>query len=334
MAPKKRANGLPPYVYKRKYGYQMRVYAGKGNKMSAVTLCPADAPISEVWRCYEKHIKHTVKNLSWLMTEYRKSKEFASKAATTQKYQTEMAKRICDYTMKNGKQFGSAELKMITPGGMRQYLDARDRDKSPKAGNREVALISVAWNWALERDLIDRPNPCSVVRKNKEEPRTRYVTDKEYAVAYELAARYPYLQPAMEMAYLCRMRRIEVLNAKRSQILDQGFDTLRTKGSRSAITLWSDRLRAAVNYNAGEVKSVYIIHDKNGQKITEEAFKSAWTRLKKLMVEAGIEAFNYHDLKAMGVSNATGDKLAASGHKDPRMLATYDRKKHLVEPTR
>lgn len=334
MAPKKRANGLPPYVYKRKYGYQMRVYAGKGNKMSAVTLCPADAPISEVWRCYESHIKHTVKNLSWLFAEYKKSKEFLSKAATTQKYQTEMAKRICDYTMKNGKQFGSAELKMITPGGMRQYLDARDRDKSPKAGNREVALISVAWNWALERDLIDKPNPCSVVRKNKEESRTRYVTDAEYAVAYELAARYPYLQPAMEMAYLCRMRRIEVLNAKRSQILEQGFDTLRTKGSRSAITLWSDRLRAAVNYNAGDVKSMYIIHDKNGQKITEEAFKSAWTRLKKLLVDKGIEVFNYHDIKAKAVSDFDGDKLKASGHVDAKMLKVYDRKKHEIESTR
>lgn len=334
MAPKKRANGLPPYVYKRKSGYQMRVYAGKNNPMAAVTLCPADAPISEVWRCYEKQIKHTVKNLSWLMTEYKKSKEFAKKAVRTQKYQTDMARRICDYAMKNGKLFGVAELKMITPGSLRQYLDSRDRDNSPKAGNREIALISVAWNWALERDLIDKPNPCSVVKKNKEEPCKRYVTDHEYDVGYSLAKRYPYLQPAMELAYLCRMRRIEVLTAMRPQILEQGLDTLRAKGSRSAITLWSERLRAAVNYKAGDVNSMYIIHDKNGQPITEEAFKSAWTRLKKLMKETGIKPYNYHDLKAKGVSDFEGDKLKASGHKDAKMLAIYDRKKHEIESTR
>lgn len=334
MAPKKRTNGLPPYVYKRKTGYQMRIYAGKGNPMRAVDLCPADAPISEVWRCYEKHIKHTVKNLSWLLTEYQKSKAFMAKAASTQKYHSEMAKRVCEYAMRNGRQFGAAELKMITAGSMRQYLDARERDKAPTAGNREVALISVAWNWALERDLVDKPNPCAIVKRNKESPRTRYVTDNEYAVAYSLAARYPYLQPAMELAYLCRMRRIEILNAKRSQILDNGFDTLRTKGSRDAITLWSDRLRNAINYDGGTVKSMYIIHDKNGQRINDEAFKTAWTRLKKLMVEAKIEAFNFHDLKAKGVSDFEGDKLSASGHKDGKMLKVYDRKKHEIESTR
>lgn len=333
MVPKKRSNGLPLYVTKRKSGYQLRIYAGKGQPMKAVTLCPADSPISEVWRCYEKQIKHTVKNLSWLLSEYKKSSAFMKKADTTQAYQSDMAKRICEYSMKSGKQFGAAELAVITPGSIRQYLDARERDESPVAGNHEVSLISVAWNWALERDLVKQPNPCSVVKRNREASRTRYVTEKEYKIAYELAGRYPYLQPAMEMAYLCRMRRIEILNAKRSQILENGFDTLRTKGSRDAITLWSDRLRKAVNYDGGDVKSVYIIHDKNGQRITDEAFKSAWTRLKKLMVEAKIEAFNFHDLKAAGVSRAKGDKLEASGHRDAKMLRVYDRKKLTVDAT-
>ena len=334
MAPKKRANGLPPYVYKRKSGFELRIYTGAKTPMRAVKLCPADAPISEVWRCYEEHVKHTVKNLSWLFSEYKLSKIFTQKADSPQKYQADMITRICNYTMKSGKLFGSAELSRITPGAIRQYLDARERDGSPTAGNREVSLISVAWNWALERDLIQKANPCSVVRRNKEEPRTRYVTYEEYAAAYVLASRYRYLQPAMELAYLCRMRRIEVLNAKRSQILEHGFDTLRAKGSRSAITLWSDRLRDAVNYQAGDVKSMYIVHDTNGQKITEAAFKSAWTRLKIMMEGAGIEPFNYHDLKSKGVSDFEGDKLKASGHRDAKMLKVYDRKKHEIESTR
>ncbi len=49
---------------------------------------------------------------------------------------------------------------------------------------------------------------------------------------------------------------------------------------------------------------------------------------------AGIEPFNYHDLKAKGISDTTGDKQAAGGHRTPAMVSLYDRKKPEVEPTR
>jgi integrase len=129
------------------------------------------------------------------------------------------------------------------------------------------------------------------------------------------------------------MRKEEVLSSTRKQILDEGFDTLRMKGSRDAITLWSKRLEQAVNYKAGVIKSIYIIHDRKGQQITKTAFASVWTRLKKKMIKAGIEPFNFHDLKAAGVSDFKGDKLKASGHRDEKMLKVYDRKKLIVEAT-
>lgn len=234
--------------------------------------------------------------------------------------------------MKNGHTFGRVRLNSITPGALRKYLDARREDGAPVSGNREVALISVAWNWAKERDYIFLLNPCSDVKPNKEKPRDRYVTDQEYDAVYAMAPFY--LKPAMELAYLCRMRRTEILTAQKSQILDEGFDTLRIKGSKDAVTRWSERLKQAVDYKAGKVGSIYIIHDKKGQKITTECFKSAWTRLKKKMKQEGIEPFNFHDLKAKGVSDFEGDKLAASGHKDPKMMAVYDRKKIVTDSTR
>lgn len=50
--------------------------------------------------------------------------------------------------------------------------------------------------------------------------------------------------------------------------------------------------------------------------------------------KAGIAPFNFHDLKAAGVSDYDGDKLAASGHKDAKMLKVYDRKKIEVDATK
>jgi integrase len=290
--------------------------------------------MSEIWKAYEAQIKDTVQSLAWLLRNYQNSEQFKLKALSTRKMQDAQIHRIIQYKTKNGKRFGSVLIKSITPGVMRKYLDARKRDGSPTAGNRESALISTAWNWSLERDMIKEPNPCAVVKRNPEKARTRYVTDQEYQIAYKLAQRYPYLQPMMEMAYLCRMRRTEIINATRAQILNEGFDTLRTKGSKDALTLWSNRLKAAANYKAGNVNSIYIIHDNKGQRITDSAAKSAWTRLKKMMKQAGIEPFNFHDLKSKGVSDFEGDKLKASGHKDPKMLNVYDRKKMKIEATK
>jgi len=332
MPPKKRSDGLPPYVYRGKSAYELRIYIGKNAPRKCIKLCALDAPLSEIWRSYEAQTKEQIKTLRWLLREFEGSEQYKSAAQSTQQYRSDMIGRVLKYQRTNGKDFGGVDIKHITPGVIRKYLDARERDKSAVAGNREVALISVAWNWAAERDMLTAANPTLAVRRNKEAPRDRYVTDDEYEKAYQLASAY--LKPAMELAYLCRMRQAEILNATRAQILDEGFDTLRIKGSRDAITNWSDRLRAAVNWDSGNIKSLYIIHDSKGQQIKQSAFKTAWRRLKPIMKKAGIEPFNFHDLKAKGVSDFEGDKLSASGHKDPKMLRVYDRKKHSVDSTR
>ena len=43
--------------------------------------------------------------------------------------------------------------------------------------------------------------------------------------------------------------------------------------------------------------------------------------------------FSFHDLKAKGVSDFTGDKKKASGHKSQRMVDIYDRKRIEIEAT-
>ena len=330
--PKKRTNGLPPYVYRGRSAYDLHIYSGKGVARKVIRLCDLNTPMSEIWRAYELHHHRTIKTLSWLFSEYKKSSQFNDNASSTIKNQLQMINRIIDYPRGRSEVLGTAELNNITSGVLRKYLDKR-AEKSPVSGNREISLISTAWNWALERDMLTTKNPCTVLKRNKESARTRYVTEEEYQAVYVLATN-PYLRPAMELAYLCRMRRCEILSSTKKQILTMGFDTLRAKESNDAITLWSPRLRKAVNYCSGNVKSMYILSDKKGQPIKEDAFKSAWTRLKKKMILAGIEPFNFHDLKAAGVSDTDGNKQDASGHKDPKMVATYDRKKKEVPPTR
>ena len=54
----------------------------------------------------------------------------------------------------------------------------------------------------------------------------------------------------------------------------------------------------------------------------------------KSAVEEGLqERFTLHDLKRKGVSDFQRDKLAASGHRSPKMLQIYDVLPATVAPT-
>ena len=144
-------------------------------------------------------------------------------------------------------------------------------------------MLSAAWRWARERDYVKQENPALQVRRNPEKARDRYVTDQEYDLVYELAGSPHYLRPAMELAYLCRMRRGEVLGALRSDIRDDGFMVRRTKGSRDMLTAWTPRLRDAVAAGLNsprDIEGVFIIQDKRGLPINSNTFWSARGNLK------------------------------------------------------
>lgn len=113
---------------------------------------------------------------------------------------------------------------------------------------------------------------------------------------------------------------------------------MRSKGSKEQVIKWTPRLRNAVaraEKLPSTIGTMYLIHDKRGQKIRAEAFSSAWQRvMKKATEEEGIKSFTFHDLKRRGVSDAEGDKLQASGHKSASMLAVYDVSVPEVQPTK
>jgi len=146
----------------------------------------------------------------------------------------------------------------------------------------------------------------------------------------------------MELAYLMRLRQIEVRTLTRPDCTKyvDGVHARRRKGSREQIVEWSERLRAAVTPALpSSVGSVYVLHDRRGQPITKSAFDSAWNALISECVAEGdiLERFRFHDLKAKGVSDFPGgpaDRQQAAGHKTPQVAAVYDRKIHRIKPTK
>lgn len=333
---------LPKYVYLAKGRYVYRPYRD-GKIRGEILLCPGDSPISKVWQAYEAAIaEHDVKrSLSWLFAEYFKSDLFRSKAVRTRKDYESYAKRILGAKLRNGSLFGEVEIDRLTPGVIRKFMDSRP---AKVTANRELAFMSAVFSWAYERDMV-KLNPCKGVSRNVEKPREVYVLDDDYLLVYQLAGkRYRYLQPIMELAYLCRLRLAEVLDLTKANIKPNGLLIVRRKNSRGNITTWTPRLRAAVDQALALPRKIAQLHDdkhhlipsRDGGRLRESTVQTAWQRLIKEALESGLEQrFTCHDLKAKGITDTErADKLAASGHRDPRMLNVYDRLPPLVKPSK
>ena len=76
--------------------------------------------------------------------------------------------------------FGKMARGRITPIHIRKYMDMRGAG-SKTGANREHAFMSTVFSWGIERKPDITDNPCKQVKKFAEKPRTRYITDDEYA---------------------------------------------------------------------------------------------------------------------------------------------------------
>jgi integrase len=335
-------NRLPPYVYLAKGRYVFRHYQD-GKLGKEVVLCKAGAALSDVWKAYEAvQADAPRRTLAWIIDQYLGSADYKRLALSTQKDYQKYRRHLCEAKLRNGSEFGQVALDSITPGVLRKYMDKRS-EKAVVQANRELAFLSAVFSWARERDIV-KTNPAQGVRRNIEKPRDVYVTDDDYLRVYRLAGeRYPYLQPLMELAYLCRMRLAEVLDLTRANLRPEGLHVVRRKGSRDNITLWTPRLRAAVDLALAQPRACvhlddrrnYLLPGRDGGRLKETTVQTAWHRLIREALERGLaQRFTIHDLKAKGVTDTDrADQLAASGHKSQRMLNVYDRLPQPVKPS-
>lgn len=329
-------NWLPPRVYRGRASYEFHPKGGGSIILGAI---PKDGNETEsvkawVWAEYAKAKENPVSktDVSALIDAFHKSPQFAELAASTQRDYIQCSKRI-------GRVFGHMQPDNIKPPHIRQFMDAMREKGILAQTNRHHSYLSRLFSWGIERAWC-LENPAKQVRKFKEMARDRYVEDWEYDITLKVAreSSYPYVAPMMEHAYMCRARTIELLRLTEADIRQEGIYLRRRKGSISEITGWTDRLRAAV----AEARSLFpysvtlttrpLFHNKNGLPIPAESFKTAWNRVMKDALKAGLkERFTFHDLKAKGV---TDHETKASGHKTKKMQAVYDRKPSVTPATK
>ena len=123
--------------------------------------------------------------------------------------------------------FGPATWDQVGMVQLKGYLKKRT---AKTQGNRELAVLSIVWNYARGEGLTKLPWPAAGMEKskwkNKETPRTSEVTDALFAAVYMKAS--PSLRDAMDLASATGLR----LTDCRTMQVTSG-DLLRIRSSKT-----------------------------------------------------------------------------------------------------
>lgn len=229
--------------------------------------------------------------------------------------------------------FGEMPCTGVEAKHVAAYLDART---AKTRGNREVALLSHAFNKAILWGIC-KYNPCSVPgMRNREAPRDRYVTDEELAAFRALCPEW--MKIYIDLKGLTGLRQQDLLALQWSDITEEGITVCPIK------TQTSTRKRILIAMTP-ELDSLLASLPKSGkhcfttrlkQSYTSSGFQSIWKRLMTKFIVVGGVRFHEHDLRGK-VATDMNDPIAAQkllGHKDMSMTEDYikARQTEVVQP--
>lgn len=243
-----------------------------------------------------------------------------------------------------------APLEAVRPVHISQYLDWRK--SAPVRANREIAWLSVAWNWARSRGLTDAPNPCGGVRRNRETGRDIYVEDDEFE-AIHAEADVP-LQEFMDLAYLIGQRPGDLRALENAAAKGEALQVRQSKtGAKLRVVIEGhlaellERIqkRKAAMRAAGKVVSESLVVDEDGQPMTKDKMRYRFDKARKAAIArhpelAGrIAQVQLRDIRAKsGSDKREAEGLDAAqgllGHRRSDMTEHYTRQRRgkLVKP--
>lgn len=255
---------------------------------------------------------------------------YLSDAELTERTRREY-RRICEARLIH--HFGRVPIGALTPVHVAKYLEKRKQDGAAVMGNRERAVLSSAYEFALRRGWAQL-NPCRGVRRNTERRRHRYVKDEEFLAAFE-AAPEP-LQDVLAIGLLTGMRQGDLRALRRSDLTPDGILVVESKTAgttgKTRLIAWSDALRFFVRRALERQESIaarpadpkrhrqarpvseHVLTNKFNQPWTESAIQTALKRLPR-------GDWHFHDLRAKAASDADHNIL---GH-GAQMLGVYVR---------
>lgn len=212
--------------------------------------------------------------------------------------------------------FAEFDISEVQPKHIQQFLNDNflAAGKLPMARSYKAAL-SKFFRWAqLHNYRTD--NPCDPIRLKQSPKRDRYITDDEYHAvrAALLVGRDGNKTPSgqmvqcfIDLCYLTGQRSTEIRLMKWNQIEQEFIHFKPTKTAAStgakvkipvtpAIAEVLERARMI-----GKIKGVFVIHQLNGSKYTDDGIRSAWGRA---CDRAGVKNATIKDLRGKHATDA------------------------------
>lgn len=305
----------------------------------------ADAKLSDLHRLLEDLAGAKNGTLGWLCDLFNGSSKFRALAEKTRADYESQRRLVASYRTKAGL------LEELTIGGITSPFLQRLIDKigetHPSKANHLVRYLSRVFNWGIPRGRC-HSNPAKGIEKAKERKRRRLPAGQVHMalVEYARANHEDYLWVFMELAYLLRLRGIEVLTLTDAHEAPEGVQTNRRKGSRDTLVLWSPRLRAAWDAAKARRRRIWdakrrispikpddrpLLVNAKGAAITRRTLDQLWQTMMTKAIGDGVigqdDRFGPHDLKRKGITDTKGtrhEKREASGHRSESMMDVYD----------
>lgn len=233
------------------------------------------------------------------------------------------------------KAFGRMHYRAVTSKHCATYLRKRagkDGKLAPTRANRELALLSSAYAWAMGEDRYEvTTNPCYGVRRNTETPRDRYVETwelrkflKGHRHADGTLHTYapPWLRGYVLLKRLLGDRQGTMLTLHDGHVTDRGLEYRPNKRGRPKIVRWSSALRVVVRWTQHHRPELDHPQPENVERLhprplfptrfdshyTARGFKSAWQRAMQAYAADGFARFWEHDIRAKVASDAHSDE--------------------------
>lgn len=248
--------------------------------------------------------------------------------------------------------FGEMRIGNIESHHIFEYRDRVTTENGAISANRDLEVISHIFTKSIEWGYLKNDqHPTRGLRiKNKQVPRTRYVTDEELALALSVAS--PFLKCYICLRGFLGLRKGDMLRLERRIVSADCAKIAIAKKSPAGqpehykyvqvTPALKEALQNVIALNRKFQSSDYLFCTRAGKPYISEdgktsGFDSIWQRYMKKVVALGVERFTEHDLRAKVGSDEDSD-VEAQDILDHESVSTtkrvYRRKPEIKQPSK